>query len=779
MVPKRRVFVGIALLCFANLLLEIVLTRVFSATMYYHFTFLAIALALFGMGAAGVYVYLRADRFRADTVERDLATASRRFAAATILAVAYVLANPINLGVGASRAFKFTGQTLIQLVLLNAVTALPFFFAGIVVSLAITHYRRCIGTVYSYDLAGAALAALVCSALLGVFGGPTLILLVAALAAASAVVFDPPRRLRDGWPVAATTALLIVNLIVPVFAVPSVKGVKSDRTLFEKWNAFSRVTVEKLKNGELDIKIDASAATRIADGRKVATRRWQTEITALAYTLHPGGAEHALIIGPGGGPDVANALASGARSVTGVEINPIIAEDIMRDRFADASGRLYFDDRVDLVTDEGRSFIRRSESRYDVIQATLVDTWAATAAGAFALTENTLYTVEAFEDYYAHLTDGGVLTMSRWFGGRDPETERLLVLACAGLVAGDVAPTDCRKHMVVAKNGNMATLLAKRTPFTEAELARLEQAARVAKHEIILSPTTGGDSRLERLVDAGPYSPLVARQHNDLSPPTDDRPFFFYFVKGRDLFRMGRHGSTLTNPAFWILIAFGVAITALTIGFILVPLLAHRTADLRAGSRADLARRVVALGYFAAIGLAFMVIEIALMQKLGLFLGHPSYGLIVVLFSVLIATSLGARASERVADGYRARIVLAASVVLAALAVGYALVLGGLLRDWVAWSLPARVVTSVILAGAAGVVMGMMLPIGVRLVGDRDDAIIPWAWGINGAMSVIGTVIATILAIHFGFATTMMIGAGIYVAAGVLGNTLGRAVART
>src|SRR4029077_10753780 len=158
-----------------------------------------------------------------------------------------------------------------------------------------------------------------------------------------------------------------------------------------------------------------------------------------------------------------HALASGAQRVTGVEVNPIIADTIMRHAFVAESRGLYDDPRVRVIVDEGRSFVRRSRERYDIIQASLVDTWAATAAGAFALTENTLYTLEAFEDYFSHLTDAGAITMTRWYSGAGGETARLTLLAAGALEVTGTAPADVRRHLYLATDGSHGTLIAKRT----------------------------------------------------------------------------------------------------------------------------------------------------------------------------------------------------------------------------------------------------------------------------------------------------------------------------
>jgi hypothetical protein len=340
-----------------------------------------------------------------------LAQNARRFAIASVLALVYVLLNPIN----AVSAAPVAPSLIVQLPLFTGIAALPFFFAGVTVTLGITHYRQNVDRLYAYDLVGAALAALTAGPLLGLFGGPSLVLAVSLTAVVGAALFQKPGR-RGILLIAATGALFVLNLWRPFIVVPSVKDVDARQIVFEKWNAFSRVTVERVSLGGWSIKIDSSAETAVANSL-VTRSPWDREVSAVAYSLFEEGPDHALIIGPGGGRDVVHALAAGTRRVTGVEVNPIISEAIMRGALLQESARLYQDPRVSIVTDEGRSFIRRSGESYDVIQASLVDTWAATAAGAFALTENTLYTIEAFQDYYAHLTERGVLTFSRWRRG--------------------------------------------------------------------------------------------------------------------------------------------------------------------------------------------------------------------------------------------------------------------------------------------------------------------------------------------------------------------------
>ncbi len=774
--PARRVLLALAMVCAANLLLEVALTRIFSALMFYHFTFLAIAVALLGMGGSGVWIYV-SGRYPAETARADMARAARRFGAATLLVLCYVLANPIEAHVGLGEAPRFTNVSFLQLLLLCGVTVLPFFFAGMVVSLAITHFRDHIDRVYTWDLAGASLAALAVGLAIRLLGGPALVIAVALLGCCAGLLFAPSRR--GIIAVAATAGLLLLALSTGLFATPSAKSVRSERVVFDEWNTFSHITVEKMGADKFDIRIDSAARTPVAHLRDTTSETWMNDITALGYTLHAGGAASALIIGPGGGIDVARALASGVKRVTAVEINPLIADAVMRGRFERASGGLYRDPRIAIVVDEGRSFVRRTRDRYQVIQLSMVDTWAATASGAFALTENTLYTIEAFQDYYAHLADDGIVTMTRWWTYLSgPEAMRLAILAAGALEADGVAPGATRPHLYLATHDNFATLLVKKTPFTADELTQLDDWCRRLGHRTVLSATVSAMPELTAMVDAGAWSARVRANSQDLTPPTDDRPFFFYFVKGSDLLRLRLGGNRISNPAVWLLTALGAVLLVLTAAFVFLPLFLRRWSDLRAGGEPGaIGRRVLGLAYFAAIGFAFMVVEIALMQRLSLFLGHPSYSLVVVLFAILLGTAAGARLSRHLADR-PGRGAMIGGAVVAVLAIAGGLVLADVVRSLITIALPARMAVSAAIVLVFGLAMGLMLPLGVRLLAQRDAQIIPWAWGINGGMSVIGTVGATVIAISAGFGVTFYIGAALYAIAGALGWALHRLVVR-
>ena len=400
--------------------------------------------------------------------------------------------------------------------------------------------------------------------------------------------------------------------------------------------------------------IDSAAGTQILkfNGNLEDVSYLQYEMTALGYRLlgtpgqPPPSPFHALVIGTGGGRDLLSALVFGATSVDGVEINPIIVNDVMRDKFREYSGGIYDRPNVRVAVEDGRSFVRRSPKQYDIIQASLVDTWAATAAGAYALSENSLYTVEAFDDYLDHLTDRGVLSVSRWvFDGL-----RLISLAQEAGARRGWNPSD---RLAIIQHENVATFLLKKTPFTPEETQRLAGAADDLGFAVIYLPgrpvRTFGDTRDDyvRLLQAPDRHAFYRDYPLDVTPTTDDRPFFFNTTRLRNhsfvapILRLVRNG----RPAPGECRSVG-----------------HRRAHRAPGSSGDLlvSDRALhprpaggdvrgalgegwfrSLAYFACLGGAFMLIEVALLQRFVLLLGHPVYSLTVTLFSLLLGTGLG------------------------------------------------------------------------------------------------------------------------------------------
>ncbi|MES1260636.1 MAG: hypothetical protein ABUS49_02785, partial [Acidobacteriota bacterium] len=415
-------YLAVSLTTCATLLLELALTRIFSVVFYYHFAFLAISTALFGLGVGGVLSYVVSGW--KGRLFAKLGWLSLGNAGLALVSILVVLTRGAEVG-----TFDFA--------LIYFTNSLPFIGAGMIVSLVISETIERVDKVYFFDLLGAAAGCLALVALLNAIGGENTVIAVSVLFAAAGAIwfrldsFKFGRILSVGLGL-AFTLLVIANLKYHVIGVRYAKGLKLHDEQFVKWNPISRIGLAADKDAGEMIYIDADASTAIAnfDFQHLTPGQMNDLVhqgPGIPYSLRPGA--KTLVIGPGGGWDISRALATGSKDVTGVEINPIIGTTIMRKKFPQLSQSLYLRPDVHIQIEDGRSFVRRSPEKYQVIQATLVDTWASTAAGAFALSENNLYTTDAFRDYFSHLTDDGLLTFTRW--GFDPPRESLRLLSLA------------------------------------------------------------------------------------------------------------------------------------------------------------------------------------------------------------------------------------------------------------------------------------------------------------------------------------------------------------
>jgi hypothetical protein len=569
-------------------------------------------------------------------------------------------------------------------------------------------------------------------------------------------------------------ALLVANARTGRLDVRQAKGLdESGNVIFSRWNSFSRVTVwGSLDNDTALIMIDADAATEVTrQGSDIARHAYLAgRIEALAWHLRPGA--RALILGPGGGNDVITALLFGARDVTAVEVNPIIARDLMSSEpLRSYSGALFEQPGVRLVVDEARSFIRGSPGTWDLIQGTMVDTWAASAAGAFALTENHLYTVEAFKDYLGHLSPEGVLSMTRWYLDPPDQLLRLSSLARAALDELGLGPAGERVIVVRGPTEEgaeraPATFLLKRSPFTAAEMDRVEAEAARQGFTVLYSPRARTPTAFSALLSAPDLPQLFSAMPRDLTPSRDNSPFFFHTARWRDLrgVLQAEGEWRKTNLGTFVLVGL-LALTALfCAAFVLGPLALARGRDLRRETLPWLA-------YFACLGAGFIIVEVALVQKCILFLGHPTYSLAVVLFSLLLFSGLGSQLSGRIpTDEVRTRLPWMLAAVCALVAVA-SLALSPLFDGLVHLARPWRIAVSVAALAPLGLAMGMPLPSAIRLLARQAPEVIPWAWGLNGAASVMGSAAALSLALAAGFNQALLAAAALYVVALWLAHT--------
>jgi spermidine synthase len=796
---RANFYIGVFLISFAALMQQIVQTRILSVVVWYHLAFFVISLAMFGLTAGAVWVYLKGERFTAKTLSYDLAYFSGLFAFATAICLAVQMTlTPV---------ITRLATTLWVWTELAVCLTLPFFFAGVVISLALTRSPHPVSRVYGVDLVGAAIGAVGALLLLQLSDGPSAVLWVAVVGAASAVTFansgigtapgsKPPLHVwlsERRWiflvlPIAALANPNLEHGLQPI----AVKGKFEfpGSHALHRWNSFSRVDVSPVFGGmpimwgpspkmfekrwatqQVDLFIDGDAGTTAYhfDGNFGAVEFLKYDVTNLAYFLP--GQERGLVIGVGGGRDVLSAALFGLKEITAVELNPILVDlqtraDGLRDftNLAAIPG-------VRFVADEGRSWLARNQNSYDVIQMSLVDTWAATGAGAFTLSENGLYTVDAWKIFMSRLTPSGVLTVSRWYEPSAPdETGRIVSLAAATLL--EMGIREPRRHLFLAAQQRIATLVLSKSPLAPGAVEALEKAAQLYQHEILITPSREPTSRvLARILNAPDRRSLETFTGNlpfDLTPPTDERPFFFNQLPlSRPLQALAfarealgttaegggvRRGNLVATVT--LLVLFLIAVI-LVVAVLLIPL---RGAVHQVGSR------LVTFGtlYFALIGMGFMLIEIGLLQRLSIFLGHPVYSLSVLLSTLILSTGIGSFLSEKLVLASRVRLTIW-GVIAGSYALLLPFVFGPLFAALSAAELGARIIVCVAVIAPAGMLLGFGFPTGMRLVSAVDAKPTPWFWGINGAAGVLASIIGVTLSLALGITATLVLGALCYV----------------
>jgi len=500
------------------------------------------------------------------------------------------------------------------------------------------------------------------------------------------------------------------------------------------------------------------------------------------------------IIGPGGGVDVMRAVANGSPNVTGIEINPTIVNDVMRRYYADYSYHLYDMPQVHIHVQDGRSYIRSSHEKYDAVQMTLVDTWASTAAGAFALSENNLYTVEAFREYFDHLKPNGMIAVTRWEFKRPREALRVVSQAIEALHGMGIA--DPRRHFVIVADGGLdedgrpVLVLAKKSPFTADEYAAVENHVRANPNLVWLnppndlnvpcgpnvqcsmptisispaaSPLPPAAEAFQKLIDSNDPQGFARDYAYNVAPVSDSAPFFFFTLKTKyvleNILAGTGHGMDWRiNLGIVVLGMLLIISTVAVLAFLILPLALHRRKDHQ--HRTGL----LALLYFIAVGFGYILVEISLIQRFVLFLGHPTYALTVVVFLLLLSSGVGSVAARRRITS--AGKVLLLLVVIAGLIVLNVAVLPWLLPAAVGLPFAIKLLVSALVLAPLGFLMGMPFPTGLRLV-----QTVEWAWALNAAASVLGSVLAMVIAIHFGLTITLLCAAVAYVLAALCSRT--------
>jgi hypothetical protein len=738
------------------LALQVLLTRLFSAALFYHFSFLSISLALLGAGAGGILVYVRPGWFERRPIAQELARWSVALAALLLIVPAVLVR--IRLGTEDDVTWAFARL----LALLSGLTTVLFGVAGTVIALAVRAYTLRMSRLYAFDLAGAALGAVVIVPLMWAIPVPVLIVALAPIAAAAALLFSTisPRGsgiaspLAAGCVLAAGVAGVVVAATTNAYEPKPVTGV-SKNLVSDTWTPLSRVVGYANPPSAL-LFYDRVYAPVTAYRRGQPLPDWrQLALGAQSIGYELGRRDRTLVIGGGGGRDILNALSAGVRRVDVIELNRAI-RDTVDGPLRPYSGAPYSLPRVHTQVGDGRSTLASSDQRYDVIHMGFTDTLSANSAQAFALVENNLYTVEAFDEYFHHLGPDGVLDVTRPYRLVGDEALRLTVLTLAALAHRGVAHPERNVVVVLGRDvlpGLVGTVLARNRPWTPAELARIRRLARERGDGVAFAP--GGPYRLEWAALARASSPdAFCRSYRlDVCAPTDNQPFFFHM---RRLGSLGSHDARYiytVDPFIVLLVTFGI-LALLSLLLVAAPLVFSSRADRPSA---------LSLAYFAAIGLGFLTLEVTLIQRFVLFLGFPTYALSVVLFALLLWTGAGSLLAGRVRD---ARLGLSAALAVACVLIAAsAFALAPLLSALIDLPFAARVALTIALLAPAGIALGMAMPLGlIRLVSLHPRGV-AWAWGVNGVMSVLGSVLAITVAIVAGFEVATLVALACYGAA--------------
>lgn len=755
--PSHRDHVSIALLSCAVLVLQITLTRVLSVVVWYHWAFLTISVAMLGMGAPGVWLWFDKNPLR--RLPACLLLAGVTTPAAVVLIVKF--------------GTRFMSHSIVFIVLC-ILPPMLFLGAGICL-LLIKASGPTIGSMYGSDLLGACLgAALVIPAMH--FVATPQIAAATGLLPLIALWVQRGRFSRLGLVLAVLGAGLV--LWNEPLSVTRSKQLDERKwtPIYEKWTPTARLAFfddsfylmaenregftwgrgsefpEGRRIRQYWIEQDGGAGTPITefDGNLSRVDHLLYDVTTVGYQLRS--PRSVAIVGAGGGRDILSAMLTGADEIDAIELNRQIVEAVSG-RFKELSGDIYHAPGVHAIVAEGRSFLSHTDRKYDLIQISLIDTWAASSAGAFTFAENNLYTLEALELYDSRLTERGLLSTSRWVH----ELPRLLILTREYLDQGGIP--DPAAHLAVVGVERMATVLMSKRPFDKSEIRALVEICSKRGFEL-LHPPRGSITNNHRLVAAAlePGAPAFQREGYDFSPPRDDSPFFFHTLspfKWWDRASLSRTELKISWEATLVLQKAMITVIALAVALFFVPF-ARRLGRSRAlEPSAGLWQGTV---FFASIGSGFMLLETSLLQRFVLYLGHPSYAMTVTLSCVLLGLGVGSFGAPRLGVARMRGVAVGAAAAIVVLT----LILPGVFEQTLGMPLAMRVLTSCLILLPLGTILGLFFPLGMIRFGDRHK---PWFWAINGVFGVAASVLSLALAMEFGFAVVGYVSAMLYAVA--------------
>jgi hypothetical protein len=773
----KKSYTSIFLIAFSALAAEIALSRLFSVITYYYLAFFALSIAMLGMTAGAVTVYIKENLFSEIRIHKTLAIVSILYAISLPVAAITICIIPV----GVDMSFKKT----ISLIFVTFFCSVPFYFSGIIISALLTNVKLHTNRMYAADLFGAALGCTGVLAGLEWLDAVSFLFILGLPGFITAYLFNSKvKKLNIILLFLITLTAAVINNHYYQFIRPSIVKGRKEKTsdfVFEKWNSHSRVVVESktegtpqlwgpspaipadLKTEQYKMSIDGDAGTVL---RKFNSRtdieHLKYDLSNFAYYLRPAG--NACIIGVGGGKDVQAAILFNQKKITGIDVNPVFIK-LLTSKFKDFAG---IADRkeVTLVNDEARSFLSASKEKFSLIQMSLIDTWAATGAGAFSLSENSLYTIEGWQIFLNRLDSNGLFTVSRWYNPENlGETGRLVSLAAASLHTFGIA--DIENHIALLTINNLATIIVSKNPFTNTDIETIKNKAFELQFNVILTPGAAtANEILGKIIASKDNSSLkksIQSHPLKIDPPTDDNPYFFNMLRlsnislaDSNLQRGVMMGNLRATKMLMLLILF---LFVMTVAAVLVPLF------LKTKEKTNFFHRTFFIHaiYYSLIGAGFMLLELALVQRLTVFLGRPVYALGILLFSIILSTGFGSLVSEKIFNraGYKKILLLPGIIALVILLYSHFLpVLMSMMSEI---NVLFKVIIAVIIIFPLGLLLGLFFPLGMKLSRNNNlQAHTPWFWALNGIFGVLFCAIAVFISIYAGISYNFYLAAVFY-----------------
>jgi len=798
---QRRVkppLLSIAMISLLALSYEILLMRLFSIIQWHHFAYMIISIALLGYGASGAFLML---------IRNQLAKHFRLLFYGNILL--FSLSSILCFVV--SQAISFHPLELLwdlrQWLSLSAIYLLlivPFFSAANAIGLVLNIYSEKINLVYSADLLGAALGSLFIIVLLFWLFPQQILITIFALSLATVGLAIIEIDKHYGW------CFSFISIALLVWLLPQ-QGLQIKPSEYKQLNqtlnviGATRISQTTGPLGVLTVVENETIPFRHAPGLSLNNTQepppqkaiftdgdGMTMITAfngqtepltymsqmtstLPYVLLK--QPKVFIIGAGGGSDILQALYFEASSIDAVELNRQIV-DLVKTEYANFSGNLYNQKNIHIHIQDARAFLNTHNESFDLIQLSLIDSFGAASAGLYSLNENYLYTIEAIQHYWQHLTPNGVLAFTRWLKLPPRDALKLVATVVAALKQQGVAqPTQ---HLAMIRSWNTTTLVLTKQAMTHEHIASIKHFAEQQSFDLVYYPgiTPTETNQFNRL--AQPFfftgiSALLSEQSQDyeksykyhLTPATDDQPYFSHFMKWSSLPEIlnlpAKQGLSLIEWGSLILAITLLQACIASLLLIVLPLCLHyRKQAIKPIKHRD---QWFVFAYFFSIGIAFMFIEIAFIQKFILFLSDPIYTVALVLFAFFLFAGLGSRFSSYFQP--RLTIFMAVTGIIITTS-GYLFFLPELFAWLISTHESIKILVTLLLIAPLALLMGMPFPIGLNHTATTVPSFIPWAWGVNGCASVISAILATYIAIQGGFTLVIIIAVFAYIFAASL-----------